>query len=63
MGAEVLGALPVDVSAGRGLGVGLQEMLLAAIADSLRWLQWAKTKDGARGRICPEPIRGPGIGP
>lgn len=42
---------------------GLQEMLLAAIADSLRWLQWAKTKDGARGRNMPEPIPRPGHRP
>lgn len=30
---------------------------LSSIEYSLRWLQWAKTKDGARGRNRPKPIR------
>jgi hypothetical protein len=36
-------------------------MLLAAIADVLRWLQWAKTKDGQKGRNAPDPIPRPGV--
>lgn len=37
--------------------------LLAVIADSLRWLQWAKTKDASKGRNPPKPIPRPGIEP
>jgi Family of unknown function (DUF5361) len=37
------------------------DMLLADIADSLHWLQWAKTKDGARNRSRPQPIPRPGV--
>lgn len=36
-----------------GRQVPLNTMLLASIADSLRWLQWTKTKDGQRGRNQP----------
>ncbi|AER47572.1 tail assembly chaperone [Mycobacterium phage DS6A] len=36
-------------------------MLLAAIVDVLRWLQWARTKDGQAGRNMPEPIKRPGV--
>lgn len=39
---------------------GPQEYLLASIADSLRWLVWAKTRDGSRGRNMPKPIPRPG---
>ena len=42
-------------------GWTLTNMLLAAIVDVLRWLQWAKTKDGARGYNMPEPIPRPGV--
>ncbi|MGV0805811.1 DUF5361 domain-containing protein [Mycolicibacterium setense] len=38
-------------------------MLLAAIADVLRWLQWAKTKDGRKNQNAPDPIQRPGITP
>lgn len=38
-----------------------QNMLLANIADSLTWLQWAKTKDGSKGRNRPKPIPRPGV--
>lgn len=40
---------------------GLPEMLAADIADSLRWLVWAKTKDAAKGRNQPKPIPRPGV--
>lgn len=36
-------------------------MLLATIADVLRWLQWAKTVDGRKGRNAPDPIVRPGV--
>lgn len=39
----------------------LETHLLARIADSLTWLQWAKTKDGAKGRRMPDPIPRPGV--
>lgn len=42
-------------------GWTLTNMLLATIADVLRWLQWAKTKDGQKGRGAPEPIARPGV--
>jgi hypothetical protein len=42
-------------------GWTLTNMLLAAIADVLRWLQWAKTKDGQKGRGQPDPIPRPGV--
>ena len=35
-------------------------MLLALVADELRWLHWAKTK-GAEYGSPPEPIKRPGI--
>lgn len=38
-------------------------MLLAAIADALAWLQWAKTKDGRKNRNRPDPIERPGVEP
>ena len=40
---------------------GLSEQLLAEVADSLHWLQWAKTADGSKGRNRPKPIPRPGI--
>lgn len=40
---------------------GLPEMLLASTADTLRWLQWAKTSDGQKGRNQPRPIPRPGV--
>ncbi|MFG1794130.1 DUF5361 domain-containing protein [Nocardia sp. NPDC049149] len=40
---------------------GLTEMLLADIADSLRWLKWAKTTDAQRKRNIPRPIPRPGV--
>ena len=39
---------------------GVGEYLLASIADSLRWLVWAKTKDAKRRRNLPKPIPRPG---
>ncbi|MCG7610341.1 DUF5361 domain-containing protein [Mycobacterium sp. CnD-18-1] len=42
-------------------GWTLTNMLLAAIADALRWLQWAKTKDGRKNRNAPDPIERPGV--
>lgn len=38
-----------------------QNLLLANISDSLTWLQWAKTKDGRKGRNRPKPIPRPGV--
>ncbi|MDF1902755.1 DUF5361 domain-containing protein [Mycolicibacterium smegmatis] len=40
-----------------------EAMLTASVADSLHWLQWAKTKDGAKGRNRPKPIPRPGVTP
>ncbi|MHC6175472.1 DUF5361 domain-containing protein [Glutamicibacter sp. X7] len=42
---------------------GIAEYLLAIIADSLRWLVWAKTKDAKRNRNRPKPIPRPGDEP
>jgi hypothetical protein len=42
-------------------GWTLTNLLLATIADVLRWLQWAKTKDGAKNRNQPDPIPRPGV--
>lgn len=39
---------------------GISEYLLAIIADSLRWLVWAKTPDAKRKRNRPKPIPRPG---
>ncbi|QXB43414.1 DUF5361 domain-containing protein [Jonesia denitrificans] len=39
---------------------GVQEHLLATIADTLRWLAWAKSEDGKRNRKRPKPIPRPG---
>ncbi|MFC4123703.1 DUF5361 domain-containing protein [Nocardia rhizosphaerae] len=39
----------------------LDRMLLADIADSLRWLVWAKSSDAQHGRNRPEPIPRPGV--
>ena len=44
-------------------GWGLAEQLQAAGVDALRWLVWAKTKDGAAGRNRPQPIPRPGVTP
>lgn len=38
-----------------------ENMLLADIADSLHWLQWAQTKDGRKGRNKPRKIPRPGV--
>jgi hypothetical protein len=40
---------------------GLQEMLLADVADSLHWLQWAQTEAARKKRGQPKPIPRPGI--
>lgn len=42
-------------------GWTLTNHLLATIADVLRWLQWAKSKDGRRNRNHPELIERPGV--
>lgn len=39
---------------------GVSEYLLAMIADSLRWLVWAKTPDAKHNRRRPAPIPRPG---
>ncbi|MFC9966339.1 DUF5361 domain-containing protein [Nocardia ignorata] len=38
----------------------MPELLMADIADSLRWLRWAKSKDAKHGRP-PKPIPRPGV--
>lgn len=38
-------------------------MLLADAVDQLRWLVWAKTKDGQKNRNHPQPIQRPGVEP
>lgn len=40
---------------------GLNEQLLALVADYLAWLQWAKTEDGSKNRNRPRPIPRPGV--
>ena len=42
-------------------GWGRPEMLLADIADTLHWLKWAKTPDGAKNINHPDPIQRPGV--
>lgn len=42
-------------------GWTLTNQLLAAAVDVLRWLQWAKTEDGSKGRNMPDPIERPGV--
>lgn len=42
-------------------GWTLNNLLLAAAVDSLRWLQWVKTKDGQKNRGRPDPIARPGV--
>lgn len=44
-----------------GAGWGRTEMLLADVADTLHWLQWAKTRDGSKNMNHPKPIQRPGI--
>ena len=38
---------------------GWQEHLLADIVNRVRWLQWAKTPDGAKNRNHPVPLEAP----
>ena len=38
---------------------GWQEHLLADLVNRVRWLQWAKTTDGAKNRNHPKPIEAP----
>ena len=40
---------------------GLREQLLAEAVDTLHWLQWAKTKDGAKNTNRPRPVPRPGV--
>lgn len=39
----------------------LTNQLLAGATDLLAWLQWSKTKDGARNQNQPKPIQRPGV--
>ncbi|MGV9676206.1 DUF5361 domain-containing protein [Nocardia sp. NPDC003482] len=39
----------------------LTQQLLADMTESLRWLVWSKTEDGARGRNMPDRIPRPGV--
>lgn len=41
----------------------LQEHLLAAIADTIRWIAWTKTKGAKHGQGRPDPIPRPGVKP
>jgi len=38
---------------------GWQEHMLADLVNRVRWLQWAKTTDGAKNRNHPKPIEPP----
>lgn len=44
-----------------GVAWDLHAQLQAAAVDSLRWLQWAQTKDGEKNRNRPKPIPRPGV--
>lgn len=44
-------------------GWGVNEYLLALIADAARWLVWSKTEDGAKNRNHPKPLPRPGQTP
>lgn len=56
--------LPRESRTARRLDASLEwsptDYLLHSIEFSARWLQWARTKDGARGRNAPKPIQTPG---
>lgn len=57
--ATLCSGLPDDCRVKRvmsGAPISTQTMLLASIADSLRWLVWSKTKDGKRNRHQPKSI-------
>ena len=57
--AALCAGLPEDCRALRKVGgrrLKTRDALLATIADSLRLLVWAKTKDGQRGRNRPKSI-------
>lgn len=41
----------------------LENQLLPAQVDALRWLVWSKTTDGQRNRNHPKPIPRPGVKP
>ena len=61
----IVECLPPDSAVARAANPqwmwGLPEMLLADVVDSLRWLAWAKTRDGQRNRNRPKPVPRPGI--
>lgn len=63
--SAVITCLPTDSALARALHPdwmwGLTEMLTADMVDSLRWLIWAKTKDGQKGRNPPKPVPRPGV--
>ena len=63
--ADLAACLPPDGAVAKAINPdwrwGLQEHLLATIADTLRWLQWSKTADGAKNRKRPKPIPLPGV--
>lgn len=42
---------------------GKTNMLLADAVDALKWLVWAKTRDGSKNRNQPTPIERPGVQP
>jgi len=44
-------------------GWTLTNQLIAMGVDCLRWLQWAKTRDGRDNVNMPDPITRPGVGP
>ena len=39
----------------------LDVQMLAEVLNAVRWLQWAKTEDGAKGRNRPKPIQPPWV--
>ncbi|MDR1954283.1 MAG: DUF5361 domain-containing protein [Clostridiales Family XIII bacterium] len=59
--AELLVMLPqksrVWVAMNPGNAWGWQEHFMSSMEFSLRWLVWAKTKDGQKNRNRPKPIR------
>lgn len=65
LGAIIASAHP-DSAIGRAIrgkdwSWQLQEQLLADMADSLRWLVWAKTEDARKKRNMPRQIPRPGV--
>lgn len=52
---------PLAVALNPKMAWDVQDYLLAEIADSQRWLVWAKTTDAQKKRNMPKPIPRPGV--